>query len=420
MEEKKIIKNNITYHLIKTNRFKQISIVLFFTKEFKKEDIPFSYLLINNMMYSSLKYNSKDKISSASEDLFGLKATSAFTINGKCECICFSLDFLNPKYTEEHYLEDSVEYFSEIILNPNVKNNEFNNEYFNIIKNDTISTINAIKDDPSRYAGINYAKIMYENTPTSFSTVPTLEDVNKVNPKNLYDFYKKLFSGEYKVNICILGDVSDDIVNVINNRFGSIKSNSKKMTFTINHLYKNKIKEKIDSLEYNQSKLYIGYRILNPTYHELNHVAKVYNTILGTMNDSVLFNIVREENSLCYSIGSYVNKYNPSITIYAGINKDNYEKTIDLVKKCVDGMNSKKVIERLFDSAKKTINTFLNNYYDDSVAQINNYYLKEFETIDDIETLRENINNVTIDEVIEFNKKVKLSCIYMLKGEKNE
>ena len=83
-------------------------------------------------------------------------------------------------------------------------------------------------------------------------------------------------------------------------------------------------------------------------------------------------------------------------------------------------MNSKKVIERLFDSAKKTINTFLNNYYDDSVAQINNYYLKEFETIDDIETLRENINNVTIDEVIEFNKKVKLSCIYMLKGEKNE
>ena len=67
---------------------------------------------------------------------------------------------------------------------------------------------------------------------------------------------------------------------------------------------------------------------LNPPgyYHEFNHVLRVYNTILGTMNDSVLFNIVREKHSLCYSIGSYYSKFNPSLTIYAGINKDNYEK----------------------------------------------------------------------------------------------
>ena len=77
-------------------------------------------------------------------------------------------------------------------------------------------------------------------------------------------------------------------------------------------------------------------------YHELNHVLRVYNTILGTMNDSILFNIVREENSLCYTIGSYVSKYNPSLTIYAGINKDNYDKTIELVKKCVSDMSNKK------------------------------------------------------------------------------
>ena len=417
MQEKKIIKNNITYHLIKTSRFKQISVVMFLTKEFKKEDIPFSYLLINNMMYSSLKYNSKDKLSSASEDLYGLKASSSFTINGKCETICFSLDFLNPKYTEEHYLEDSIDYFKEIVLKPNVKNKEFNNEYFNIIKNDTISTINAIKDNPNQYAGINYASLMYEGTPSSFSTIPTLDMVEKVNPKNLFDYYNNLFNGNYNINICILGEVDDNIVEIINNKFKGIISNNKKLSFMINHKYNNKLKEKIDSLKYNQSKLYLGYRLNDLNYHELNHVLKVYNTILGTMNDSVLFNIVREENSLCYSIGSYINKYNPSITIYSGINKDNYDKTIELIKSCVDSMNDKKVIERLFDSAKKTINTFLNNYYDDSVAQINNYYLKEYEMVDDIEVLRENINKVTIDEVIDLNKKISLSCIYMLKGD---
>jgi hypothetical protein len=49
--------------------------------------------------------------------------------------------------------------------------------------------------------------------------------------------------------------------------------------------------------------------------------------------------------------------------------------------------------------------------------QINHYYVSEYEKMEDIESLRENINNVTIDEVIELNKKISLSTIYMLKGD---
>ena len=135
------------------------------------------------------------------------------------------------------------------------------------------------------------------------------------------------------------------------------------------------------------------------------------------MNDSILFNVVREQHSLCYSIGSYYSKYNPSLTIYAGINKVNYEKTVELIKECVESMKDKKILERLFDSAKKTINTYLNNFYDDLTSQINLYYQREFDNIEDIETLRENINAVTIDEVIKLNEKISLSTIYLLKGD---
>jgi predicted Zn-dependent peptidase len=82
-------------------------------------------------------------------------------------------------------------------------------------------------------------------------------------------------------------------------------------------------------------------------------------------------------------------------------------------------MSDKKVLERLFTSAKKMINTYLNNYYDDSVAQINHYFNLEFESIEDIEDLREKVNEVSIDEVIELNKKIHLNTIYMLKGDNN-
>lgn len=419
MEYKKIIKNNITYHLINTDRFKTITVTLFFTKDFNKNDIVYGNYLTNNLVYSTKKYNTKNKIVEHGEDLYGAKISSSFGINGKCETISFTLDFINPKYTEEKYMDLSLDFLKELLLNPNVNNKEFNKDFFEIIKSDGIASVKNIKDNPNLFASIEYAKIMYKGTPTSYSSIPTLEDIESVTPRKLYDFYESLFDGTYRLDICVLGEVDNEIIDKIHSMFGHIKSNNKKYKFKIESKFDLKVNEKIDSLDFNQSKLYIGYKLDPMSFHEFNHVLRVYNTILGTMNDSILFNVVREANSLCYSIGSYVTRYNPSLTIYAGINKKNYDKTIELIKECVESMSDKKVLERLFDSAKKMINTYINNYYDDSISQINHYFNSEFENLEDVEIAREKINEVTIDEIIEINKKIHLNTIYMLKGDKN-
>ena len=417
MEYKKINEKEYTLHIINTNRFKTISIVIFLTKLFDKNDIAYGSLLTRNLLYTSKKYNTKSKMTKIVEDLYGAKISASFGLTGKTESFIFSLDFLNPKFTEEMYLKKTLNYFREVLTNPNVNNNEFDNTYFNILKNDIISSIKSIKDNPRTFSSIEYAKIMYKGTPSSYSTYPDIKDVEKISSKDLYNFYKTLFNGGYKIDIVTLGEINFDINKYIKDNFSFLKGNNKKLEFIINHKYDTKVINKIDSLPFNQSRLYMGYRLNNLDFHEMNHVLRIYNTILGTMNDSILFNIVREGNSLCYTIGSYYSKYNPSLTIYAGINKKNYELTVKLIKECVEKMKDKKELERLFDSAKKTINTYLNNYYDDLSLQINERYQSEFETLEDIETLRENINKVTIDEVIKLNDKIKLSIVYLLKGD---
>ena len=417
MEYKKVVRNNVTLHLINSNRFKSINVILFFTKKFDKNDIKYAGMLTDNLAYSTKKYNTKNKLAIKGEELFGAKVGVSFGQNGIRESFIFSLDFVNPKYTDNKYFDYSLDFLSEVVFNPNASNNKFSESMFNVVKNDTIAKINAIKDNPNIYASIEYQKTMFKNTQFEYSSYPTLEDVNNINPSSLYSFYKSLFNGSYKIDIAAIGEIDESIIDKLFNIFGNIKSSSKKIKMISGIKYKDKEVVKIDTLPYNQSKLYMGYRLNNLTYHEMMHVLRVYNTILGTMNDSLLFNIVREENSLCYSISSYYSKYTESLTIYAGINKKNYEKTVELIKECVNLMSDKKTVEYLFDYAKKTINTFLNSYYDDVVAQVNTYYLKEFESIENIEELRENINKVTIDEVIKLNEKIKLSTIYMLKGD---
>lgn len=417
MKYKKICEENYTLHLLDTNRFKSMNIVVFLTKKFDKNDIAFGNLLVKNMVYTTKKYNTKNKLAIAGEELYGSSVGASFGITGKTESFVFSLDFLNPKYTEREYLEKSLDFLCEVLFNPNIINGGFDPKYFEITKKDVISSIKSVKDKPNLYAKKEYSKIMYKGTESAYSSVPELEEVEKINEKKLYEEYKKLFTGNYKIDIVVYGEQDESIIKLISKKFKNVKSNNTKLRLMINHKYKDEIIEKIDILPFNQSKLYIGYRLKNLTEHELEHVLRVYNTILGTMNDSILFNVVRESNSLCYNIGSFYSKYNPSITIYAGINKMNYEKTVELIKECVESMKDKKVVERLFLSAKKTINTYLNNYYDDMTSQINNYYINEFETIEDIEITREKIESVTIDEIIELNNKISLSTIYMLKGD---
>ena len=417
MEYKKIFEDNYTLHIINTNRFKTISIVIFLTKKFNKYDIAYGNMLTKNMLFTSKKYNTKSKMTKIVEDLYGAKISASFGLTGATESYIFSLDFLNPKYTHKKYLNKTLNYFKEVLLNPNIENNEFNNKYFDILKKDIISSIKSIKDNPRIYGSIEYARNMYKGTPSAYSTYPKVSKVEKISSKDLYEYYKTLFNGNYKIDIVVHGDIDFDINKYIKNNFALLKGNNKKLSFKINHKYDEKVINKIDVLPFKQSRLYVGYRLNDLNYHEINHVLRIYNTILGTMNDSILFNIVREQNSLCYTVGSYYSKYNPSLTVYAGINKKNYEESIKLIKECVEKMKDKNEVLRLFDSAKKTINTYLNNYYDDLSLQINECYSKEFETVEDVETLREKINNVTIDEIINLNKKIKLSTIYFLKGD---
>ena len=418
MDYKKIILDNITYHLINTKRFKQISIVSFFTKDYSLEDRKYANMLIGNLMYSSKKYNTRNKMTAYTEELYCSKVSGGFSLTGSSEAYSFILEFVNPKYTSEEYLKKTIDYYSEVLLNPNIEDDHFNDEYFNIIKNDIIVSIKSIKDNPNAYSSLKYNRVMYKGTPSAEGTIPTVKEEESITSSELYDYYKRLFDGSFKIDVCILGEVDENIIKLLHKKFKHIKSNNNKIALSIKPIYDGKITKEEDSLKYNQSKLYLGYKLIDMTDHELNHVLKIYNTILGTMNDSILFNVVRENNSLCYTIGSYTSKYNPSLTIYAGINKENYEKTVSLIKECVSSMSNRKEVGRLFESAKKTYNTYLNGYYDDAFGQINHYYVNEFESIEDVETQRKNINNVTIDEVLKLNEKIKLDTIYFLKGDK--
>lgn len=421
MNYKKTNNENYSLHLIKNNRFKTINVDVYFSSIFSKNDIPYINLLTKILIYSTKKYNTKNKLAIESENLYNALISSKFITVGNLEGILIDLEFINPLFTEENMYEKTFEFLNEIIFNPNIKDNLFDEEIFRLIKENFVREVQSFRDKPDIISYENYANIMYKGTSGEYSLLGNIEDYEKITNESLFSFYKKLLN-EFKVDIVVLGEFQDEkVIFIINKIFKKINSQYKKIkTLYIKSKIKDKVLVKKEEYKFNQSILYMGYKFDDLSEYEINYVLSIYNVILGTMNNSILFTKVREENSYCYNISSFVSKYNTSLTITSGINKKNYNKVVEKIKECMKMMSDKKVVNRLLKTAIKTANTYLNDYYDNIYSIMEHYYLNEFEKQDEIEIRRVMYNKITSEDIIKLNKKIHLDTIYFMEGVTDE
>jgi predicted Zn-dependent peptidase len=136
------------------------------------------------------------------------------------------------------------------------------------------------------------------------------EDLDKITPENLYDYYKEVLRTNL-VDIFVVGDVDKDIIlKEFKEKFkiNTIKRNTTKAFITYTSCEKEKIE--IETMNLKQSKLAIICKILNISLFERRYVLPLYSLILGGGGVSRLFTNVREKNSLCYTVSSNSNTHN--------------------------------------------------------------------------------------------------------------
>lgn len=417
MNYKKIKEKNYTIHLIKYDRFKTINIDVYFTSLFNHKDIPYTNLLVKMLTFSTKKYNTKNKIAIQSENLYSAQITSKNMVLGNIQSTLINLEFINPSFTEDNMYEESFDFLKEVLFNPNVKDEKFDEESFNLNKLNIMREVNSISEKPNLIAYNNFSKEMYKGSSGSYSLFGKLEDYKDITSKDLYKYYKK-FINNSKIDIVIMGDIDEEkVIKLTKKIFNKLNPNYEE----IKDIYvKTKLNEKTlilkDKYNFNQSILIMGYKFKELTEYELKYVLSIFNIILGTMNNSVLFTKVREECSYCYSISSFVSKYNPSLVITSGINRKNYDKVVSKIKECIKLMKDEKFIGSMFKTAIKTADIYLNDYYDNIYSIMEHYFINEFDSEEEVEKRREEYNRMTPKDICDLAKKINLDTIYFMEG----
>ena len=414
MNYKKIKRDNYNLHLINTDRFKTITVSLKFTKKYNREESVYFKLLERVLPINGTEnYKSVNDITKKLESLYNANIGYKFYVTSENMTFETNLRIINPKFTKEDTYKESFDLFKEILTKPTLKNNQF--KYFDLQKDNLINSILNVKDDLRSYSSLKFQEIFYKGTVYAENNYKNIKLFEDMESKKLYENYKKLFS-EFKIDVFVIGEFDEEVLTKYMEEL--MKGFKSKDNYTKDLYTKVKCKESLvkDKFKESQSSLLIGLNINGLTDEERDYKLILYNTILGSMNNSVLFVNVREKNSLCYSIGSTISKFTETMIIRSGISSDSFDDAVRLIKESLEEMKDEKKVDKLLKNAKKTLNIAYNDFYESSNKIIDYYFIREFTILPSIEERRERVMNLTSKDVTDIAKKVSIGLIYLMEG----
>ena len=416
------LKEGIKLHCINTeNKFKTNLISVFLTSDLSKESITKKALLLSVLRRGDNVLKSQNEINKKLEDLYGAELDCGVDKNGDNHVSKFYMETLNDKYTlnTTNVLKESIDVLFDIILNPIIENGKFKEEYFGGEKENLKQIIEARKDNKRAYSTIRCIEEMYKDEPYGLYKYGYIEDLEKITNEDLYKTYNELINNA-KIDIFVSGNIDEEVVKeLISKKIDKLNARNYKIKKSSNNVEQIKTKTMIERTNVAQGNLNIGMKF-NSKSQKDNINAAVYNAVLGGGANSKLFQNVREKASLAYSAGSMYIKTKDAMIIKCGIDPENYEKTLDIVKKQLEDMEDGKFALEDIEKAVELIVASYKSMQDEQDSEITYYFTKELNQDNmSVNDYIENIKKVSKEDIIDIAKKIKISTIYFLTKEEN-
>jgi len=419
MNYKQYQMSNYNLHIIEMDKFKTVRVQINLKKTMKKEEMTIRNTLIDMLVTTSKAYPTKREVVIETENLYNISVNGKAIRSGNYDILSFRTNFLNEHYTELGMHQKSIFFLLDLLTHPNVENDAFDPISLQIVKKGIEEEIKSCFDDPGYYSTMRLYEEMDSESTLSYHSCGYLEDLENITPEALYTFYKQLME-DLEVDIFVVGNVDAEAIKEI---FASYPLPFKKKTFDLPHIIVGQPKEKVHIVKeekaVTQSVLKMGFNIEEMTPFERQYVMHVYDFILGGGENSILFQEVREKNSLCYVVSSSYSALHHVMVVKAGIDAKNYEKTVSIIKEQVEALEKGEFDEAEIEKAKVTYKNSCKEILDSQASLINVYLSSIYLGSDTLDERIKNIELVTKDMIIELAKKIHLNTIFLLEGNEN-
>lgn len=413
--------NGIYLNAIKTDKFKSSLLSWYFIRPLKREEVTKNALIPLVLKRGTTKYPNSLEIQKKLEELYGSNLSASINKRGDRQILRFTMEWANGEYLNDNdYNFETIEMLKQIIYNPFTSENGFKKEYVEGEKQVLKRRIQSKINDKRSYAIERCIEEMCKKEKFSISSLGYIEDLDGIDEFNLYEHYKEVLETS-PIEIFYVGNFDDDFINYLKTNNSLERENlvsipKEKIIPSVQT--KNMIEEEFDI---NQGKLVLGYRAGIHYEDSLYNGLIIASDILGGGPNSKLFKYVREEASLAYYIGSKVYKYNSIMLIDSGIEFENFQQTIEIVRKQIEDMKLGNFTEADIQVSKRSIRTSTESIKD-SIFLISEFFFSQLISMDNrsLEEIILDFEKVTKEEIVQASNKIIPDTIYFMKNKRKE
>ena len=413
----------IKIHKIETNQFKTNLYAVFLATPLKRENVTKDALIAAVLRRGTKNIISQDKISKELEEMYGASFDCGIEKTGDNHIIKFYLEALNEEFLpeKEELTQKCINILLDIVTNPFVENNGFKQEYVDGEKENLKQIINGKIDNKARYSLDRCVEEIFKGEPYGLYKYGYVEDLEKITPQNLYEYYKELIKN-CKIDIYYSGIFdNDNTEKIIEKRLQENNIEPRNAKYVINNemtekKQKSETKTVEESMDVTQGKLVLGLQI-DDNNKNSRFAASVYNAILGGGANSKLFQNVREKNSLAYTASSSYIRTKNVILVHCGIDIDKYEKALETIKEQIEDMKKGNFTDKDIEDAKKLIISSVKIISAEQDTEITYDYGQELSNEHTtIKDYQQNIEQVKREQIVDIANKININTIYFLKN----
>ena len=418
----KEIKQGIKIHCIETKKFKTNLMTAVITLPLNRERVTFNSVIPAVLKRGTENLKTQEEIAKKLEEMYGAEFDCGIEKIGDNHVLKFYLETLNdnfiPKDYKENLTAESINLLLDIIFNPYTENNKFKEEYVEAEKNNIKLLIQAKIDNKDAYALNSCIEEMYKGKPYGLYKYGYIEDLEKINAQNLYEYYKEIIE-KAKIDIFFSGDINaKEIEQEVeeNCKIKELVGRDAKIIVNKEEKQKQEIKNKEDKMDVTQGKLVIGLDV-NYTGEDVKFPISIYNVILGESATSKLFQNVREKASLAYTARSNYVRQKSNIFIRCGIEIENFDKALEIIKKQLEDMKNGDFTEEDLENAKKYMISGITSIQDEQDSEVTYYIGQELsEKSTTFEEYAKKIEEVSMQDVKDVANSIDINTIYFLRN----
>lgn len=303
------------------------------------------------------------------------------------------------KVLDEHS-GHALEVLADMFFNSTFDDNELKKE-----QNVVYEEIKMYEDTPDDIVHDILSKASYGDHPLAYPILGTEETLGTFNGDTLRDYMDKYYTPD-NVVISIAGNVEESFIKEVENKFGHYESNYSKPEYQIPTFIDEKLSRKKET---EQAHLCLGFNGLQ-IGHEHVYDLIIMNNILGGSMSSRLFQDVREEQGLAYSVFSYHSAFldNGLLTIYGGTGSHQLDRLFDTIQSTLNVFKNEGITEKELNNCKEQLKGSLMLSLESTNSRMsrngkNELMLRRHRSLDEI---LDNISKVTMQRVNDLSNNI--------------